>query len=205
MTTMTSTMKSPRDTSAAIDATNEYGPPVDYSFKRLTSFLDVPDEVPRKGQKKKDCKNQNGKYNSTTLKFSNNTITDFEGFESAVELLLENPSELSYLDLSINYIMKLDEAILKYPNIKMLYLHGNRIDKLEEIDKLGAFPNLISLTVHGNPIEDQPGFRSYILSHLPKLKNLNFSGVTKADLKNATTWKTMYGNKKKKRRRKDDD
>lgn len=39
MTTMTSTMKSPRDTSAAIDATNEYGPPVDYSFKRLTSFL----------------------------------------------------------------------------------------------------------------------------------------------------------------------
>ena len=97
------------------------------------------------------------------------------------------------------------QVLVDYQNIKMLYLHGNSVEKLEEVDKLAGLPNLISLTVHGNPIEDQPGFRSYILSRLPKLKTLNFSRVTKADLKDAATWNMMYGKKKPKRRRKDDD
>lgn len=201
---MTSAVKSPRDTSAAIDATNEYSPPIDFSFKLLTSFIDVQDEVPRKGQQK-TVKNENGKFRSTTLKFNNNTLTDFEGFEGAIEFLIENPSDLSSLDLSFNDLLKLDSAILQYKNIKMLYLHGNQIAKLEELDKLAELPHLLSLTVHGNPIESQPGFRSYILSRLPNLKTLNFSGVTKADLKNASTWSTMYGKRKTRRRRKDDD
>ncbi|XP_071489004.1 leucine-rich repeat-containing protein 51-like [Diadema antillarum] len=196
-------VKSPRDTSAAIDATNEYGPPLDYSYIPLTSFLDAGDEVPRKGQQKV-MRTKEGKYRSTSLKFNYNALTDFEGFQGALEGILETPSDLSSLDLSFNDFTKIDPVLLEYPNLKMLYLHGNHIDKLEEIDKLAALPNLISLTVHGNLIEDLPGFRSYILSRLPKLKTLNFSGVTKADLTNAATWKTMYGRKKTKRRPKDD-
>ena len=101
------------------------------------------------------------------------------------------------------FLPSLLQVILNYKNLKMLYLHGNGLEKIEEIDKLAALPNLISLTVHGNPMDEQPGIRYYILSRLPTLKTLNFSGVTKADLKDASTWKTMYGKQKKRRKRKD--
>jgi hypothetical protein len=41
------------------------------------------------------------------------------------------------------------------------------------------------LTVHGNPIENLPIFRHYILSKLPTLKHLNFSGISKVDRQTA--------------------
>jgi Leucine-rich repeat (LRR) protein len=50
---------------------------------------------------------------------------------------------------------------------------------------LRKLKNLTTLTVHGNPVETIPGFRSFILSKLPKLKHLNFSGLSKKDLQNA--------------------
>ena len=35
----------------------------------------------------------------------------------------------------------------------MLYLHGNNIGRLVEVDKLSGLANLRLLTLHGNPIE----------------------------------------------------
>ncbi len=60
-------------------------------------------------------------------------------------------------------------------------MHGNRIFDLSEIDKLKKLKNLTALTLHGNPCENLPCFRHYVLSKLPKLRHLNFSGVSKAD------------------------
>lgn len=83
----------------------------------------------------------------------------------------------------------------------MLYLHGNCIERIQEIDKLADLNELRSLTLHRNPVEDSDkGYRQYVLSRLPLLKNFDFSGVTKSDRACAETWSQMY---KKKRQKKD--
>ena len=86
----------------------------------------------------------------------------------------------------------------------MLYLHGNSIMNLAEIDKLALLPNLITLTLHGNPIDNQKGYRQYVLAKLPSLRTLDFSRVTKADRMDALTWEKMFGKKKHTRKKTED-
>lgn len=52
---------------------------------------------------------------------------------------------------------------------------------MKEVDKLKSLKQLNVLTLHGNPIENLPIFKHYILSKLPNLRSLNFSGISKAD------------------------
>jgi Leucine-rich repeat (LRR) protein len=66
-----------------------------------------------------------------------------------------------------------------------LYLHGNKIYNLTEIDKLSNLKELTALAIHGNPIENLPGFRKYIINKIPQLKHLNFSGISKAERETA--------------------
>ena len=92
------------------------------------------------------------------------------------------------------------QCVLKYKNLKVLYLHGNGIEKISEVDKLSSLPCLRSITLHGNPIEDsRKGYRQYVLSKLPLLKTFDFSGVTKSDRACAEGWSQMYKGKKKKK------
>jgi Leucine-rich repeat (LRR) protein len=71
--------------------------------------------------------------------------------------------------------------VLEFAGLKSLHMHANRICDLGEIDKLKKLKNLTALTLHGNPCENLPCFRHYVLSKLTNLKHLNFSGVSKAD------------------------
>ena len=76
----------------------------------------------------------------------------------------------------------------------MLYLHGNSIEKIAEIDKLSKLHQLHSLTLHGNPIEEEvSGYRQHVISKLPQLKHFDFSAVTKQDKASAKTWNHMVG------------
>ena len=74
------------------------------------------------------------------------------------------------------------KEILKFPNLKTLYLHGNKISDLAEIDKLKGLPQLTTLAIHGNPMEKINGFRHYVLVNFPMLKHLNFGGISKVKL-----------------------
>jgi len=47
-----------------------------------------------------------------------------------------DPTQLLWLNLSFNYLVKIDEEILNFPNLKSLQLHGNYIADLEEVRKL---------------------------------------------------------------------
>lgn len=85
----------------------------------------------------------------------------------------------------------------------MLYLHGNNIGRIAEIDKLSALDKLKSLTLHGNHIESNAGYRQYVICHLPQLQTIDFSGVTKSDRATAQTWISMIAppsNKSKKKK-----
>jgi len=86
-------------------------------------------------------------------------------------------------------------VLLQYPKLKILYLHGNQIDKLSEVDKLGALPELFSITLHGNPIEDIPGYKQYVISVLPQLKVFNTITITNQDRSDASTWKRKFRKK----------
>ncbi|XP_072034626.1 leucine-rich repeat-containing protein 51-like [Amphiura filiformis] len=201
---MSTSIMAARPTQAAIDSKNDVGSPVDYSFKSLTGFDDVEDEEPRKSAHKLS-KTDDGKYESLAIKFNNNTLTEIIGLEKVVKFLLVNPMELSWLDLSMNDITKLDNEILQFSSLKMLYLHGNGIMNLPEIDKLSGLPNLITLTLHGNPIDTQKGYRQYVLAKLSGIRTLDFSRVTKADRMDALTWNKMFGKKKHGRKKTQED
>ena len=46
------------------------------------------------------------------------------------------------------------QVLCQFQNLQILYLHGNTITNLNEVDKLIELPNLKKLTLHGNPIEN---------------------------------------------------
>lgn len=77
---------------------------------------------------------------------------------------------------------------MQFEGLKTIYLHGNKIYDLTEVEKFKRLKNLTSLTLHGNPVENLVGFRHYVLSKLPNLKHLNFSGISKADRATANVW-----------------
>ena len=79
----------------------------------------------------------------------------------------------------------------------ILYFHGNNIYPIYEVDKLVELKSLKSLTLHGNPVEVAPGYRSYVVTLLPQLQTLDFSGVTKSERAIALSWTRMNVTKKK--------
>ena len=95
----------------------------------------------------------------------------------------------------------MSQALVELPSLNILYLHGNNIDSISEVDKLGVLVQLRSLALHGNPVEMGAGYRHYVLSHLPQLQTLDFSGVTKADRATAATWKTLIAPKPRNKRK----
>ena len=95
----------------------------------------------------------------------------------------------------VNPPFVISQVLLEYPKIKILYLHGNDIVNLAEIDKLAGLPNLTTLTLHGNPIEEREEYKRYVLAVLPGLKSLDFCTVTKQDRATAQTWKERFGTK----------
>ncbi|XP_069828003.1 leucine-rich repeat-containing protein 51 [Dendropsophus ebraccatus] len=176
-------------------------PPVDLAFKCINTMEDVLQEDPREGLKPiRRC--ESGKLMSQALRLNNNTLTDLQGFQEIAEKLLSQPAILRWIDLSFNYLPNIDPILTTYRHLSVLNLHGNSISNLSEVDKLGALPNLKSLTLHGNPIETEKGYRSYILSILPNLKSLDFSAVTKQDRVTAEVWRRMNLKTKRVRRTK---
>ena len=50
------------------------------------------------------------KFKTNALRVNNNAIANFNGFESTIEGLLENPDQLSWLDMSFNYLTTIDKV-----------------------------------------------------------------------------------------------
>ena len=55
--------------------------------------------------------------------------------------------------------MQVSDDILEFPALKMIYLHGNKIRKFNDLKRLTQLKELYSLTLHGNPIENAPNYR----------------------------------------------
>jgi len=47
------------------------------------------------------------------------------------------------------------QIILDFPDLQILYLHGNAISDMKEVEKLTMLKNLKKLSLHGNPLENE--------------------------------------------------
>ena len=102
------------------------------------------------------------------------------------------PHNLTWLNLSYNYLVKIDEEILHFPNLKSLNLQGNYIKSLEEVRKLNNLSEIYALALNGNPIEGIKGYRMIVLglmySKYATLKKLDSVIVTKAEFDSHVIW-----------------
>uniref|UniRef100_A0A8C6SUW8 Leucine-rich repeat-containing protein 51 n=1 Tax=Neogobius melanostomus TaxID=47308 RepID=A0A8C6SUW8_9GOBI len=119
-----------------------------------------------------------GRYQSRALRLSNNSISDLTGITYLLKHFLSWPSHLGWLDLSFNKLERIDPVLCEMRELRVLYLHGNSIWNLSEVDKMGQLPHLHTITLHGNSIENTRGYRAHVIAVLPELKTLDFSAVT---------------------------
>uniref|UniRef100_A0A7S3YVG8 Leucine-rich repeat-containing protein 51 n=1 Tax=Lotharella globosa TaxID=91324 RepID=A0A7S3YVG8_9EUKA len=86
--------------------------------------------------------------------------------------IIENPGELTWLDLSYNKLTDISKELMKFPKLSMLYLHGNNIRDLNEVKKLTGLVNLKKLTLHGNQnvIDKGTRFLKMVKAHLKNSK-----------------------------------
>ena len=88
-----------------------------------------------------------------TLFLQNNELRTLIGMAEVLEAVMWDSKQLLWLDLSYNYLTEIDEELLKFPELKTLYMHGNYISNLDQTKKLQKFEDLQSLSLYGNPIE----------------------------------------------------
>ncbi|KAM6946390.1 leucine-rich repeat-containing protein 51 [Aplochiton taeniatus] len=164
-----------------------YGAPVDLSFKCLSTVTDALTEEPNKGLRrlKRDTEKR---YCSRSLRLNNNIITDLNNLSNTISHFISEPSRLAWLDLSFNDLSDIDPVLCELPELRVLYLHGNGISKLSDVDKLGALSYLHTLTLHGNPVENELVYRRYIIAILPHLKTMDFSAVTRQERIMSQIW-----------------
>ncbi|KAK5850849.1 hypothetical protein PBY51_001690 [Eleginops maclovinus] len=164
-----------------------YGPPVDISFKDISSVMGAPAEVPRSGLRPL-ITNSKGKFSSRSMRLSNNNIPDLVGLQYMLGYFLAQPSKLGWLDLSFNKITCIDPVLCELRELRVLYLHGNAIWNLTEVDRLRELPYLHNITLHGNAIENNRNYRNHVISALPHLKNMDFSAVTCGERSLVNAW-----------------
>uniref|UniRef100_A0A667ZWZ6 Leucine-rich repeat-containing protein 51 n=1 Tax=Myripristis murdjan TaxID=586833 RepID=A0A667ZWZ6_9TELE len=133
-------------------------------------------------------RNSEKKYLSRSLRLNNNIITDLSDLHKTLTHFLAEPSQLAWLDLSFNCISHIDPVLCELQQLRVLYLHGNSICNLAEVKRLGVLQYLHTITLHGNPIETERGYRSHVVSALPQLKAVDFSAVTQQEQVMANVW-----------------
>ncbi|XP_033976075.1 leucine-rich repeat-containing protein 51-like [Trematomus bernacchii] len=154
-----------------------YSPPVDLSFKDISSVTGALAEAPRSGLRPLKS-NSKGKYSSRSFRLSYNNIPDLFGLQLMLGHFLAQPLKLGWLDLSFNKITCIELVLCELRELRVLYLHGNAIWNLPEVDRLGELPYLHSITLHGNAIDTNKNYRNRVISALPHLKKLDHSAVT---------------------------
>lgn len=110
---------------------------------------------------------QDKKYLTKGIWLNNNKLTNIKNMDTLVASVIESPEKLSWVDFSFNYITHIDQIILKFCNLSIIYFHGNRIKEITEVGKLHKLKKLRNITFHGNPISDMNDYRHIIISFLP--------------------------------------
>lgn len=114
-----------------------------------------------------------------------NKIREIKEFPTVIKTVMTNWDMLQWVDLSHNYLMKLDYDFVDFPSLKALYLHCNYLYSFEELIKLSHLKELKNFTIHGNSLTAVGNFRLLVISILPQLKKLDSVLISKKERDNA--------------------
>uniref|UniRef100_A0A1B6C8X5 Leucine-rich repeat-containing protein 51 n=1 Tax=Clastoptera arizonana TaxID=38151 RepID=A0A1B6C8X5_9HEMI len=149
-------------------------PVVDFSHQHITLTEDIDINTPRVMHPQDfPVSGESGKYLSLVLWLNNNEINDTSIVVEMATIILERPTLLMWIDLSNNQISEIDDVLQEFTNLNILYLHSNNISDINGIDKLANIPSLRTLTLHDNPIDSIPNYRTTILNLLPQIASLD--------------------------------
>jgi len=70
---------------------------------------------------------------------------------------------------------------LALPNLKNLILTHNQFSSIKDLEPLADIPSLERLSLVGNPVCKEQGYRYFVISKLPKLRYLDFMKVKKLE------------------------
>lgn len=62
-----------------------------------------------------------------------NKLRELTGIDTVLSSIMDNLSNLQWIDLSHNYLTTLDYAFPDFPNLKTLYIHCNYLADLSEL------------------------------------------------------------------------
>ena len=128
------------------------------------------------------------------LRLSNNQIPNFLLFP-AIESSALTANKIMWIDLSFNQLRRIDDELAEHlPNLQTLYLHANQISRYSDIRRLSCFSQIKSLTLYGNPVEEQKHYRNVVLYYFPKLTQLDFSVITAGEREKVASWAQIYRN-----------
>lgn len=120
-----------------------------------------------------------------------NKIRELHNFESVVAFVMPDYKNLQWVDLSHNYLEKLDYSFEGFPQLRTLYLHCNYLTDLNDFAQLSSHQQLKTLMIHGNPLTAVPNFRCFLISVLPNLKKIDSVLVSRKEVDNATFLRTQ--------------
>jgi len=127
------------------------------------------------------------------VRLANNLITNM-GVLCSPMMQCCDTQNILWFDLSFNQINVVGSETFTstFPNVATIYLHANNISKLSQLKKLKMYPNLKSLTLYGNPIEEHKHYRNYVLHMCPNLAQFDSSPVTGSERKRNEVWAQTF-------------
>lgn len=84
-----------------------------------------------------------------------------------------------------NRIASLDRIGEYFPNLKNLFLMGNRIAQKAQLDNIATCRQLTNLNLTGNPLSEEVGYRKSVIVVIRWLSILDFKKVTQNEKKEA--------------------
>ena len=131
----------------------------------------------------------------TAVRLSNNLLTSMDTVAGPMIAAVDT-SKILWMDLSFNKLTSVSgDFSQKFPNLTTIYAHANQISKLSEIKKFAAFPELKSLSLYGNPVEEHKHYKMFVLTMCPKLTQFDSSPVTRTERRRAEVWAQTFRRK----------
>lgn len=160
-----------------------------FSFKKPVDYSDASDndDAANAGLTiKKQERKLRTKKETVAIRLNNNlltTVCDLPAQIIANKLIPKPEKNLMWIDLSFNLLTTIDKELLDFKKLRILYMHGNRIEKLSEVEKLCVLPDLEKLTTNGNPeLEKIPHYRKFTIGAVPQMRSLDHTVVTRGEL-----------------------
>ena len=155
------------------------GPPIELMFEEVDS-IEKALTLLSKAQASRRVVDRH--YVTCCLRLSYNELTSLSGISRIIPMIVTPGQKLLWLDVSFNQLARFDTSAVAegLDSLKILYLHGNRLENLAEvISACALIPALHSLTLNDNLFTED--YHSFTISSLPMLTSLDHTRISKDD------------------------